>query len=73
MSGNIAEWCQDWYDQYSLQNTVNPQGPLSSPTGERVIRGGSFQDGSEQITVTYRGKLSPIAQSPRVGFRVVKN
>lgn len=73
MSGNVAEWCLDWHDNYSLQNLVNPQGPQSSPTGERVIRGGSFQDDQEGCTVSFRGRLNPLVQSPRVGFRVVRN
>ncbi|MBL7825890.1 MAG: SUMF1/EgtB/PvdO family nonheme iron enzyme [Saprospiraceae bacterium] len=73
MSGNVAEWVKDWYATYSLQSLDNPQGPNSSPSGERVIRGGSYQDQQEQTTVTYRGRLNPIVQSPRVGFRVVKN
>ena len=45
MSGNVSEWCNDWYGSYSAHPQVNPIGPI---TGEnRVIRGPSFEDFSQ--------------------------
>ena len=38
MSGNVSEWCQDWYGNYSAEAQANPFGPVSGT--ERVIRGG---------------------------------
>ena len=38
MSGNVSEWCQDWYGNYSAEAQTNPFGPVSGT--ERVIRGG---------------------------------
>lgn len=40
MTGNVAEWCQDWYGDYSSAPQVNPEGPITGTY--RVIRGGSM-------------------------------
>ena len=40
MSGNVREWCNDWYGYYSSGGVTNPQGP--STWSSRVTRGGSF-------------------------------
>ena len=40
MSGNVLEWCQDWFGPYGNEPLVNPVGPESGT--ERVIRGGSY-------------------------------
>ena len=40
MSGNVMEWCQDWYGSYSSEAQVNPTGPTSGT--HYVLRGGSW-------------------------------
>lgn len=72
MSGNVGEWCQDWYDEKYYQNSpqVNPQGPT---TGEyRVLRGGSWSSSAALTHVTDRRRGDPNSKSDSRGFRVVR-
>ena len=38
MSGNVKEWCNDWYAEYSAETQINPTGPING--AEKVVRGG---------------------------------
>jgi formylglycine-generating enzyme required for sulfatase activity len=65
LSGNMWEWVSDWYGAYSSDRQVNPQGPSS---GEyRVLRGGSWNDGSIGARSTYR--FGSNFSDLRTGFR----
>lgn len=78
MHGNVAEWCQDWYDSeyYEESGNVDPPGPVSSdsdfrPT-TRVVRGGNWDNTATRCRSAFRGSNSPTVKSSRTGFRVVR-
>lgn len=76
MSGGVWEWTSDWYDAeyYAGSPSNNPLGP---PQGTfRVVRGGSWADCAEAVTVSFRMTLSdeksPFAANPNIGFRICR-
>jgi len=69
MSGNVCEWCSDWFDSYPSTPQTNPTG--SSTGSECVYRGGSRNGCSYDCQVAKRNFDYPIIRSDLVGFRVV--
>lgn len=68
MSGNVWEWCQDWYGNYSNSVQSNPNGPSSGVN--RVRRGGSWLAGDELCCVSYRSDYTPLKGRYFLGFRL---
>ena len=72
MTGNVFEWCIDYFDLYSQQKDVNPQGP--SKGINHVLRGGDFRiDNLYDMKTTTRYFDSPFVNRRGAGVRLVIN
>ncbi len=71
MSGNVWEWCWDWYeDSSNVDARINPRGPDAG--SGRVIRGGAYYNPLSNCRSAYRTSSQIESRSPGTGFRLVK-
>lgn len=72
MSGNVWEWCQDLYLEYSEEPQVNPTGPVFKENGRdfRVLRGGSAASRFDDTRITNRYENLANHFKSTMGFRL---
>jgi len=71
MSGNVSEWCSDWYaaGYYASSPQADPQGPLGGTS--RVYRGGGWNDSPTWCRSAGRPSVEPTFAARTLGMRVV--
>ena len=81
MSGNVNEWCIDYYAPYPKEPETDPSGPSEEPpmdpwggydnSSYRIHRGGHYESSSDECRSTWRGYLEPGYPYFHYGFRLV--
>ena len=70
MSGNVWEWCSDWFGAYTANAKTNPTGPSTGTY--RVLRGGCWKHSfAAECRVAYRSITNPYDRGDYLGFRLV--
>jgi len=70
LTGNVREWCQDWYGPYAAGDATDPAGAAASKS--RILRGGHWGRNPEQQRTSYRNAAKPDYHDYGTGFRLAR-
>lgn len=68
MTGNVSEWCSDWYAPYYIGTEPNPKGPITGDN--KIVRGGSFDNCQANSHISYRHYQRPEESMQYCGLRL---
>jgi formylglycine-generating enzyme required for sulfatase activity len=71
MHGNVYEWCQDIYGDYSNNESIDPEG--ASEGDQYVLRGGSWDSDDDELRSADRRRDHPYTRKSRIGFRLARD
>lgn len=72
MSGNVSEWCQDWFDEKEFQKAKSVKNPAGPSKGtKKVLRGGSWGVFAQYCRINIRRPEDPNYKTGDTGFRLV--
>ncbi len=68
MTGNVSEWCSDWYAPYQLGTEPNPKGPMTGT--DKIVRGSSFDNCQANSHISHRYLQNPTQATNYCGLRL---
>ena len=71
MSGNVQEWCEDWFSEYTEEPKADPAGPDSGTF--KIVRGGGWNSIQSTCRTTNRGWTEPFNHFRSFGFRIARS
>ena len=73
LEGNVSEWVEDCWHDYLLRAPDTPVAWVNPGCELRVVRGGSWGSGRDQVRSAWRGGVLADSGGARVGFRVARD